>query len=93
MGSAARRIDTRPFDQHDCYRGEIVPTNPFTTSLFDDSMSILEAETIMGSASSHTSIEVEPILQRLVANLHGMARTGPAEDRWLETCTNLPAKS
>jgi hypothetical protein len=91
----ARLIDTKPFDQLDRYRGEIragEPVHDIALRLaVDDSMSIVEAETIMRSTPFPTCIEVEPILQRLVGERIGKGWRELVRQKIcrLETCTHL----
>jgi hypothetical protein len=88
-------IDTKPFDQHDRYRGKIragEPVHDIALRLaVDDGMTILEAETIMRSTPFPTCIEVEPILQRLVGERIGKGWRELVRQKIgrLETCTHL----
>ena len=91
----ARLVDTKPFVQHDRYRGVLQPGDPVhDISLrlaIDDRMTIIEAETSMRSTSYPTCIEVEPILQRLVGERIGKGWRELVRQKIgrLETCTHL----
>ena len=91
----ARLVDTKPFVQHDRYRGVLQPGEPVhDISLrlaIDDRMTIIEAETTMRSTPYPTCIEVEPILQRLVGERIGKGWRELVRQKIgrLETCTHL----
>ena len=91
----ARLVDTKPFVQHDRYRGVLQPGDPVhDISLrlaIDDRMTIIEAETTMRSTPYPTCIEVEPILQRLVGERIGKGWRELVRQKIgrLETCTHL----
>ena len=91
----ARLVDTKPFVQHDRYRGVLQPGDPvhdITLRLaIDDRMTIIEAETTMRSTPYPTCIEVEPILQRLVGERIGKGWRELVRQKIgrLETCTHL----
>jgi len=91
----ARLVDTKPFVQHDRYRGVLQPGDPVhDISLrltIDDRMTIIEAETSMRSTPYPTCIEVEPILQRLVGERIGKGWRELVRQKIgrLETCTHL----
>lgn len=88
-------VDTKPFAQHDHYRGEMQPGDPVhdigVRLVVDDTLLIREAEVTMRATPFPTCIEIKPIVQRLVGE-----RIGPG---WrervrrkigrLETCTHL----
>jgi len=91
----ARLVDTKPFIQHDRYRGVLQPGDPvhdITLRLaVDDRMTIIEAETTMRATPYPTCIEVEPILQRLVGERIGNGWRALVRQKIgrLETCTHL----
>jgi hypothetical protein len=91
----ARLVDTKPFAQHDRYRGELKPGEPVhdigMRLVVDDSMTIREAEATMRSTPFPTCIEVEPILQRLVGERIGKGWHKIVRNKIgrLETCTHL----
>ena len=91
----ARLVDTKPFVQHDRYRGVLQPGEPVhdirLRLAIDDRMTIIEAETTMRSTPYPTCIEVEPILQRLVGERIGKGWRELVRQKIgrLETCTHL----
>ena len=91
----ARLVDTKPFAQHDRYRGLLQPGDPVHDIALrlavDDRMTIIEAETTMRSTPYPTCIEVEPILQRLVGERIGEGWRALVRQKIgrLETCTHL----
>lgn len=91
----ARLVDTKPFVQHDRYRGVLQPGDPVHDIILrlaiDDRMTIIEAETTMRSTPYPTCIDVEPILQRLVGERIGKGWRELVRQKIgrLETCTHL----
>jgi hypothetical protein len=91
----ARLVDTKPFAQHDHYRGELQPGDPIhdigLRLAVDDSLTVREAETTMRATPFPTCIEVEPILQRLVGERIGKGWREIVRNKIgrLETCTHL----
>lgn len=88
-------MDTKPFAQRDHFRGELGPGNPVhdigLRLAVDDTLTIVEAETIMRSTPFPSCIEVEPILQRLIGKRIGRGWSDLVRRKIgrLETCTRL----
>ena len=91
----ARLLDTKPFVQHDRFRGELQPGDPVhdigLRLAVDDSLTIREAQTMMRATPYPTCIDVEPILQRLVGERIGKGWREIVRRKIgrLETCTHL----
>jgi hypothetical protein len=91
----ARLVDTKPFAQHDRFRGEIPPGEPVhdirLRLAVDEQLTIREAETTMQATPFPTCIEVEGILQRLVGEQIGKGWRELVRRKIgrLETCTHL----
>ena len=91
----ARLLDTKPFLQHDRFRGELQPGDPVhdigLRLAVDDSLTIREAQTMMRATPYPTCIDVEPILQRLVGERIGKGWREIVRRKIgrLETCTHL----
>jgi hypothetical protein len=91
----ARLVDTKPFAQHDRFRGELQPGDPVhdigLRLAVDDSLIIREAQAMMRATPYPTCIDVEPILQRLVGERigKGWRETVRRKIGRLETCTHL----
>ena len=91
----ARLLDTKPFAQHDHFRGELQPGDPVhhigLRLAVDDSLTIREAQAMMRATPFPTCIDVEPILQRLVGERIGKGWREIVRRKMgrLETCTHL----
>ena len=91
----ARLLDTKPFVQHDRFRGELQPGDPVhdigLRLAVDDSLTIREAQTMMRATPYPTCVDVEPILQRLVGERIGKGWREIVRRKIgrLETCTHL----
>jgi hypothetical protein len=91
----ARLLDTKPFAQHDHFRGELLPGDPVhdigLRLAVDDSLTIREAQAMMRATPYPTCIDVEPILQRLVGERIGKGWREIVRRKIgrLETCTHL----
>lgn len=91
----ARLLDTKPFVQHDHFRGELQPGDPVhdigLRLAVDDSLTIREAQAMMRATPFPTCIDVEPILQRLVGERIGKGWREIVRRKMgrLETCTHL----
>lgn len=91
----ARLVDTKPFAQHDHFRGEMKAGEPVhdigLRLAIDDSMMIREAQTTMRATPYPTCIEVEQILQRLIGERigRGWGELVRSKIGRLETCTHL----
>ena len=91
----ARLVDTKPFVQHDRFRGERQPNDPVhdirLRLAIDDSLTIRETETTMQDVPYPSCIDVEGILQRLVGERIGKAWREVVRRKIgkLETCTHV----
>jgi hypothetical protein len=91
----ARLLDTKPFAQHDRFRGELLPGDPVhdigLRLAVDDALVIREAQAMMRATPYPTCIDVEPILQRLVGERIGKGWREIVRRKMgrLETCTHL----
>jgi DUF2889 family protein len=91
----ARLLDTKPFAQHDHFRGELQPGDSVhdigLRLAVDDSLTIREAQAMMRATPFPTCIDVEPILQRLVGERIGKGWREIVRRKMgrLETCTHL----
>jgi hypothetical protein len=91
----ARLLDSKPFVQHDHFRGQLQPGDPVhdigVRLAVDDSLTIREAEATMRATPFPTCIEVEQILQCLVGERIGRGWRELVRRKIgrLDTCTHL----